>query len=154
MRSTHRSVNSSVRDRCRTVDGLVARAGWYDALALILKLLELVHAFTQLPLSLLFLDGTLTDCVHSLPVYEITRSWTSCKFTIDSFPVLFEIRLNVLQSVKSRHLTRLFGWWCLAATLASRLSLCRHLGRMRRLRLLHTTRLALAHYLSVLRRIL
>ena len=101
MRSTHRRVDRSIRDRRRPVDGLVARAGRYDALALILKLFKLVHAFTQLPLTLLFLNGTLTDCVHSLPVNEIARAWTSCKFTIDSFPVLFEIRLNVLQSVKS-----------------------------------------------------
>jgi hypothetical protein len=107
-----------------------------------------------LPLSLLFLDGTLTDCVHPLPVYEITRTWTSCKLTIYSFPMLFEIRLNMLQAIKSRHLAWLFGWRRLAATLPSRLTLSRHFGRMRGRRLLHGTCLALAHNLTILRRIL
>lgn len=150
MCATHRRIDRSICDGRWPVDRLIAWAGRNDALALIFKLLQLVHTLSQLPLPFLLLNSTLAYGVHSLPVDEVACSWTTCKLTIYTFPVLFEIRLNMLEAVKSRHLTRFFRWWRLATTLPSRLPLRRHLRRVRRLRLLNSTCFALTHHLSIL----
>ena len=117
MCTTHRRINSSIGDSGRSINRLRAGTGRQNTFALILELLKLVHYFSQLSLSFLLLDGTFTDSIHSLSVDEITCAWTASKFTIDSLPMLFEIRLNMLEPVECRHFTRLFRRWCLAATL-------------------------------------
>ena len=88
------------------------------------KIFQFVQAFSKLSLSFFFLNWTFTDGVHSLPIDKITGSRSSRKITIDSFPILLKIRLNMFKSVKSRHFTRLFlicagRWICLASTCSS-----------------------------------
>lgn len=55
MSSAHGGVYRSIGDCRRTIDGLRAGTGWCDTLALIFELLKLVHASSELSLSLFFL---------------------------------------------------------------------------------------------------
>ena len=95
--ATHWRANSTVGD-----------SGWaslgtalvrHDTLALIFDFLELGHDFTQLPLSLLFLDGGLAYSKHSFSINEITCSGAPRVVTVDSLPILLEIGLDVLETI-------------------------------------------------------
>lgn len=97
---------------------------WLHALEFIFEVLQLAHNFTKLALSLFLLNGALTDCEHPLTVNEVTSTWSSGVFTVDTFPVLFEIWLNMLESIESWHLTwfllRRGLWWYFALSYLTR----------------------------------
>ena len=126
MGSTHWRVYSPIWDcswasACRSWGPTIR----HDSFAFIIKLLKLYHYFPQLPLSLLFLDWALANRTNSLSIDEIASTWSSRILTTDSFPVLLEIRLDVLQAIKSWHLTWFLRRWSL---ISLALSLRRQLG--------------------------
>lgn len=150
MSSTHWRIHSSICNCCWTIDWIRAWSRGCNTFALILKFFELVHALTKLPLSFFFLNWTFTNCIHSFPVYKVACTWSSSKFTIHTLPMLFEIRLNVLKPIKSRHLTRFLWWLLLTTSLIRCLSLRWHLTSKPSLRWLKTASLTWAHNLPVL----
>ena len=76
---------------------------------LVLELLQLAHDLSELSLSLFLLNRGLADSEHSLLIHEIARAWSSSELAVDTFPMLLEVRLNVLKPVESGHLTWLLG---------------------------------------------
>ena len=115
MGSTHWRINSAVRDRgwsssCRTL-----RSTRHDSFTFIIELLELNQDFANLFLSFIFLNRAFTHRADTLSIYKVACSRSSRVLTANTFPMLLEIWLNVLQSVKSRHFTRFLLrsclWW-------------------------------------------
>ena len=112
MITTHRRVNCPICNRCRAIiHGLLRGSCWSNTLALILELLKLHETFTKLFLSLFFLNWTFTDCVHSFTVDKVTGAWSASELAADSLPVLFEVGLDVLESIQGWHFTRFLFWW-------------------------------------------
>lgn len=124
MCTTHWRINGSIGDVSWSIYRQRAWSGWSNTFTLIFQVFKLLQAFTKLSLSFFLLNRTFTDSIHSFSIYKIASSWPSSKFTIYTFPVLFEIRLYVLQSVKSWHLTWFFLGRCLT-TWCTRLSVLR-----------------------------
>lgn len=100
--SRHAWAYSPIRYSRRAIDGWSL---WHDTLALIFQVSQLVHDLTELFLTVFLLNWALTDGEHSFLVYEIACSRSAGKFTVDSFPVLLKVTLNMLQTIESRHLT-------------------------------------------------
>lgn len=150
--SAHWRIHSSVCNSCGRIDWLRARTRRNNPLALVFKFFKLAHAFPKLLLSFFFLNCAFTYCVHSFPVDEVASAWAASEFAINAFPVLFEILLDVLESVESRHFIW-FLWWRLLCT-----GLCGWLGLRWQflgcLSLLQTACLAWVDSLSILRMIL
>ena len=109
------ALGASVRPRHGWVHGPVRNSGrrgtrrscsvWLHAFEFIFEVLQLAHNFTKLALSFFLLDGSLSNCEHPLAIDEVTSTWSSGILTVDTLPVLFEIWLNMLESIESRHLT-------------------------------------------------
>lgn len=57
------------------------------------------------------MDGAIADVVLSLPVHEVASSWSPREFAADTLPMLFEILLNMLETVEGGHLAWLFLLW-------------------------------------------
>ena len=87
---------------------------WQDSFVFILQILKFAHYFSKLPLSFFLLDRALTDGKCSFTVDEITGSRSTSKLTVDALPLLLEVALYVLESIKSRHLAGFLLWWCLS----------------------------------------
>ena len=85
-----------------------AAAVWLHSLELVFEVSQLAHDFSQLSLALIFLDRAFTDTEHPFFVYEIASSRSAGIFAVDTFPVLLEIGLDVLEAVEGRHLGWLF----------------------------------------------
>ena len=113
MSATHWWVHGSIRNCCWPINWICSRCTWHYALTLIFQVFEFKQALSNLPLPLFLLNGTLTDCVHSFPIHKIAGTWPSRILTTDSFPVLLEIGLDVLQAIKSWHLAWFLRWWSL-----------------------------------------
>lgn len=98
MRSWHWWIHGSVRD-CGRSCTYWSWAVWLNTFEFIFKFLQLAHNFTKLPLSFLLLNRAFTYSEHSLSVHEVASSWSSSILTVDTLPVLFKVRLNVLKSI-------------------------------------------------------
>jgi len=79
---------------------------WHQTFTFIFQVFKLRHDFAELSLSFVFLHALLADREHPLAVHEVRGARSSWKITVDALPVLLEVRLDVLQSVQSAHLTR------------------------------------------------
>ena len=86
---------------------------WQDSFVFILQIFKFTHNFSKLPLPFFFLDCAFTDSKCSFTVNEITGSGSTSKLAVDALPLLLEVALYVLESIKSRHLAGLLLWWCL-----------------------------------------
>ena len=105
MRPAHGGISSTIWDRRGCIVG-GASARTY-AFKLVFQFLDFANYFPQLLLPLIFLDGTFRYREHPLAVDKVTCSGSTSKFTIYTFPFLLEVRLDVLESIQRRHLTRL-----------------------------------------------
>lgn len=153
MCSTHWWSHCPVCNRGRCVYWRSHWSLWRNSFVLIFELLELEQALAELPLSLLLLDGTLTNGIHAFPIDEVAGARSACEFTVNALPVLFEIGLDVLQAIQCRHFVWLFRRWRLR--LRIRLRWCmvwRHLLAI--LHLLKAAGLALRDTMTVLRVVL
>lgn len=150
MSSTHRRIGCSICDRCRAIDRLRTRSTRRDTLALILQFLELAEALGELPLSLFLLDRSLTYCEHPLPIDKVACARSAREFAINAFPMLFKVRLNMLQSIKSGHFTRLLLRRRCATGLPGGSSRRGHFTSEATLRWLHAPSFALVDRLPVL----
>lgn len=109
MRPAHWRIDCSVRNSSWSSSvRLGTTTSWLNSFELIFKVPQLAHDFTKLSLPLFFLNWCLTDREHPLFVHKVARSWPSCKIAIYTFPMLFEIWLDVLQAIECWHLAWLF----------------------------------------------
>lgn len=99
VRSRHGRVNGPVGDSRRAIDGGLAAAVRHDALALVLELLQLHHALSELTLSLFLLYAALADSEHPFAVHKVAGAGTARILTVDTLPVRLEVLLDVLQAV-------------------------------------------------------
>ena len=109
VRPTHGGICGTIWDRGGCIVGRASART--NAFKLVFQFLDFADNFPQLLLPLILLDGTFRYRKHPLAVDEITCSGSSSKFTIYAFPFLLEVRLNVLESIQRRHLTRLLLLW-------------------------------------------
>ena len=107
--ATHRRAYRPVGDGGGPID-IGCAVTWEDAFALIFEVFQLNHDLTQLPLSLVFLDGGFTDGELPLSVHKVRGAWSPSKVAADALPVLFEIALDMLKPIKRGHFARLLRW--------------------------------------------
>lgn len=86
-----RAVRRAAGDGGRAVDAGLRAAGRNETLALILQLLQLDHALTELALPLLFLNRRVADVDHALAVDEIAGAGPPGELAIDALPMLLEV---------------------------------------------------------------
>ena len=124
MSARHRTIHSSVSYGWTTINWGLSGSTRNQSFTFIFDFFQFHHTLAKLSLSLLFLYTRFRNGKHSLSIDKVARSWSSSEFTIDTLPVLLEIRLDVLQSIQCRH----FRW--LLSRLSGSLGLC-NLFRLR-----------------------
>jgi len=93
----HARCRSAIRDGGGAVHRTAAVGS--HALNFVFQLFELDDDLSKLLLAFFFLDGALAYCKRAFAVDEVAGSRSTCEIAIDSFPMSFEVALNVLKSV-------------------------------------------------------